>query len=68
MLVTAVLFFILAVAALYWSAKSGQWKQLHETSISIFNDEEPEGVQSDFFPGRQTIKDKNGLKTNKFNQ
>lgn len=54
MLVIAALFFILAVIALYWSVKSGQWRQLQETSISIFNDEEPEGVQSDFFPGKKT--------------
>lgn len=45
------LFFIVAVLALYWSFKTGQLRDFDKNSRSIFGEDEPEGVQTDFFPG-----------------
>ena len=45
------LFFTTAVAALVWAVKSGQFQNLDQGSRSIFDSEEPEGIQQDFFPG-----------------
>jgi len=47
------IFFLIVILALYWSVKSGQWKNLNAASRCIFNEEEPEGVQTDFFPGQR---------------
>ncbi|TVR53958.1 MAG: cbb3-type cytochrome oxidase assembly protein CcoS [Puniceicoccaceae bacterium] len=38
--------------ALRWAVRQGQLSNLEEQSRSIFTEEEPEGRQSDFFPGR----------------
>ena len=46
-----------ALAAFYWAARSGQFKQVGEGAASIFNEEEPIGKITDSFPGE-----------NKFNQ
>ena len=45
------LFFLSAVAALWWSARNGQLRDFERSSRVIFTDEEPEGVHTDFFPG-----------------
>lgn len=47
-----VLFFASAVIALWWSTRQGHFSRLEQTARSIFSDEEPEGVQTDFFPGQ----------------
>lgn len=44
-------FFVTAIAALVWAVKNGQFSNLEQGSRSIFDSEEPEGVQQDFFPG-----------------
>ena len=46
-----VLFFASAIYSFCWSLKKGQLKNLEEASRSIFTNEEPEGVETDFFPG-----------------
>lgn len=46
------LFFLSAVAALVWASRTGQLQNFERGSRSIFDeDEEPEGEQTDFFPG-----------------
>lgn len=42
-----------AVYALYWASRHGQLRNLGEQAHSIFDESEPEGVTSDFFPGRR---------------
>ena len=37
--------------ALYWAVRHGEFKKLEKTSRQIFDEEEPEGVHTDFFPG-----------------
>jgi cbb3-type cytochrome oxidase maturation protein len=41
-----------AVYALAWASKSGQFTDFDAQSRSIFDETEPEGMQTDFFPGR----------------
>ena len=48
-----VVFFIVAVSALYWSAKRGQLRDFDEQSRTIFTEEEPEGEISDTFPEKK---------------
>lgn len=45
-------FFASAVYAFYWSASRGQLRDFDSQSRSIFDDEEPEGVHQDYFPGK----------------
>jgi len=45
------LFFVGAAYALYWSHKNGQLDDLQDGSKVIFDEEEPLGEQTDFFPG-----------------
>ena len=45
------LFFIVAISALYWTAKKGQLRDFDSQAKTIFTDEEPEGEISDTFPG-----------------
>ncbi len=47
----ATLFLISAVYALYWASKNKQFKNFEEGAKTIFDEEEPEGVPTDFFPG-----------------
>ncbi len=47
------LFFLSAILALWWAASHGQLKQFERGSKTIFNEEEPEGEQTDFFPGEE---------------
>jgi len=41
-----------AVYAFFWASKNGQLRDFDAQARSIFDDQEPEGVQTDFFPGR----------------
>ncbi|WPJ95725.1 hypothetical protein SH580_20100 [Coraliomargarita algicola] len=54
-----VLFFIVAVSMLYWSAKKGQLRNFDSQAKVIFTDEEPEGQVSDSFPTKNKKKNKN---------
>ncbi|OIO59657.1 MAG: hypothetical protein COZ46_05020 [Verrucomicrobia bacterium CG_4_10_14_3_um_filter_43_23] len=54
-------FFVMVVLAMTWAAKNGQFQNLEEASRSIFDEDEPEGRQIDFFPG----KNKNNRNFNK---
>ncbi|MCC5025820.1 MAG: cbb3-type cytochrome oxidase assembly protein [Candidatus Synoicihabitans palmerolidicus] len=49
----ALLFLASAAYALYWAAKNGQLKEFEKNAASIFDDEEPVGEQTDYFPGRR---------------
>jgi nitrogen fixation-related uncharacterized protein len=46
-----VLFFFSTIYALYWSAKRGHFQNLEAGARSVFTEDEPEGQQTDFFPG-----------------
>lgn len=53
------IFFGLAVYGLYWAVKKGEFANLDKGSRVIFDDEEePEGRQTDFFPGKSRNKRK----------
>ena len=49
-----VVFFTVAVSALYWSAKKGQLREFDSQAKTIFTDEEPEGEISDTFPSKKS--------------
>jgi nitrogen fixation-related uncharacterized protein len=51
-----VVFFIVAVSALYWSAKKGHLRNFDSQAKTIFTEEEPEGEVSDSFPGKKRNK------------
>lgn len=53
-----VLFFATAILVLYWCTKTGQFKDFEKGARSIFTSEEPEGTQTDFFPGKKNKKNK----------
>ena len=42
-----------AVCALLWAIRRGQMSNLGAGAASIFDDKEPIGVQTDFFPGER---------------
>ena len=48
--ILGVLFFISAIYALWWAAKTGQFHKMEQGAKTIFTPEEPEGTQTDFFP------------------
>jgi len=48
-----VVFFTVAISALYWSAKKGQLKNFDSQAKTIFTEEEPEGEVSDSFPSKK---------------
>jgi len=50
--ILGVLFFASAVGALVWASKSGQFQDFERGSRTIFDEEEPEGVMQDSFPGK----------------
>jgi nitrogen fixation-related uncharacterized protein len=52
----AALFLASAVYALYWSAKKGQLRDFDKGAESIFDEKEPIGQPTDFFPGRKPKK------------
>lgn len=54
----AALFFVCAALALSWAHRNGQLENLEEGARSIFDEEEPEGVQTDFFPHEQESGDR----------
>ncbi len=56
--VFAALFFVGAALALNWAHRNGQLENLEEGSRTIFDEEEPEGVQSDFFPDKERNDDR----------
>lgn len=63
--VLGALFFLTAVYALWWANKTGQFKRLEEGAKVIFDKDEPEGVQTDFFPpSRKKKKSKKALSKN----
>lgn len=43
-----------ALLALYWAARTGQYRNLEESSRVIFDQDEPVGRQTDFFPGSRS--------------
>lgn len=47
------LIFLSGIYALHWSAKKGYMQNLEAGARSIFTEEEPEGIQTDFFPKKQ---------------
>ncbi len=50
-LVFAALLFTTGVLALFWASRNGQMNNFEKGARTIFDDEEPEGEQLDFFPG-----------------
>ena len=50
-----IMFFMTGIVVLYWCVKNGQLKDFEKGAKSIFTEEEPEGVQTDFFPGKRNI-------------
>ena len=54
-----VIFFIVAVGALYWSAKKGQLRDFDQQAKTIFTEEEPEGELTDSFPEKPKKKKDN---------
>lgn len=52
--VFAGLLFLGAAAVLWWAYRDGQFTDLEAGSRTIFDEEEePEGEQTDFFPGKK---------------
>ncbi|MGF1531250.1 MAG: cbb3-type cytochrome oxidase assembly protein [Puniceicoccaceae bacterium] len=45
------LLFTTAVLALFWASRNGQMNNFEAGAKTIFDEEEPEGQQTDFFPG-----------------
>lgn len=43
-----------AIYAFFWAQKTGEFRDLDRQARSIFDESEPEGVQTDFFPGRRS--------------
>lgn len=41
-----------AVYALYWATRKGQFERLERGAKVIFDEEEPEGEHTDYFPGQ----------------
>ena len=48
----AVLFMASTVYALYWASQKGQLRDFDKGAESIFDDQEPIGQPTDFFPGK----------------
>ncbi|MEM9226704.1 MAG: hypothetical protein AAGA45_01945 [Verrucomicrobiota bacterium] len=47
------LFFLSAALVLRWAILNGQFKEINKGAKVIFDEEEPEGVHTDFFPGER---------------
>lgn len=54
--VIAVLITASAVWALQWSSRNGQLRDFEKGAASIFDENEPIGKPTDFFPGKQPRK------------
>lgn len=52
--ILGVLFFAAALYALWWSSRKGHFERMDQQSKMIFDDEEPMGRQTDFFPGEES--------------
>ena len=52
----AVLITTSAVWALQWSSKNGQLRDFEKGAASIFDEKEPVGEATDFFPGKRPPK------------
>lgn len=52
-----ILFLVVAVAVLYWCAKTGQLRNFEKGARVIFTEDEPGGVHRDLFPGKKGEKD-----------
>ncbi|MDP4609573.1 MAG: cbb3-type cytochrome oxidase assembly protein CcoS [Opitutales bacterium] len=52
LILLGVVFFVSAIAMLYWSSKRGQFRNFDSQASTIFTDEEPEGEISDSFPSK----------------
>lgn len=50
--VFSMLFLLSAVYALHWASKNGQLSEFQKGASVIFDEEEPEGVPTDYFPGQ----------------
>jgi len=48
----ASLFFVAAAFALNWAHRNGQLEHLDAGAASIFDEDEPLGEQTDYFPGK----------------
>lgn len=48
----AVAISVSAVYGFMWALKNGQLRDFDAQARSIFDESEPEGVQTDFFPGK----------------
>lgn len=48
----ALLISVSAVFAFRWAMRNGQFRDFDAQAKSIFDKSEPEGVQTDFFPGK----------------
>jgi nitrogen fixation-related uncharacterized protein len=55
-IILGVVFFISAIAMLYWSSKRGQLRDFDKQASTIFTEEEPEGEISDTFPAKRKRK------------
>lgn len=55
-LVLGALFFATCIWMLRWASKKGQFNNLEASAKMIFTEEEPEGVQTDYFPKTQSKK------------
>lgn len=42
-----------AIAALVWAIRRGEFDNLRDAALSIFDDDEPPGAVTDRFPGRR---------------
>lgn len=62
MVVMGIAFFMAGILALYWAAKTGQFQNFEQNAKSIFTEEEPEGIQTDFFPGANNLSQKSSSK------
>lgn len=51
------LFLVSAVYALQWAVKNGQFKEFDKNAASIFDEEEPVGQPTDYFPGQKPAED-----------
>ena len=49
-----VAFFLISLVMLYWSLQRGQFLNFHAQAESIFDKNEPIGLQTDFFPANNS--------------
>jgi cbb3-type cytochrome oxidase maturation protein len=50
--VFALLISATAVYAFFWASRNGEFRDFEGQSRAIFDEREPEGVQTDYFPGK----------------